>query len=136
MNTVQISRQRELLQAIASDIADAEQIAFGSSMDMESKQQLLGEKFSQIRQTAMAGINDRNATAMILGGYKADCLESLLGFLDLSNSTVDEIADGLLKEPSDTQLQLLAMSATSYAERVSKYLQLKADVIQQEVNNG
>jgi len=69
-------------------------------------------------------------------GYKADCLDCLLGFLNLSNGQVAEMEDSGQAELSDTQLQLLAMAATSYAERVSRYLQLKSDLIQQEVDNG
>lgn len=138
MNTIQIERQRDLLQSIVLDISDIEQLAFGSSIDLESKQQLLGEKLCQIRQTATAGLFDEHINAVILDGYKSDCLDSLMGFLDLSNSIMDETVTGLTTEATDTQLQLLAMAATSYVERFAKYLQLKEGLVRQSqgVDNG
>jgi hypothetical protein len=136
MNTGHIEQQRNLLQTIAIEISDVEQIAFGSSMDPESKQRLLGEKLCQIRQAAMAGINDQDIATVILNGYRVDCLDSLLGLLNLSNSTVDEMEEGGKIEPTDMQLQLLAMAARNFGNRFEKYMQLKTDVIQGEVANG
>lgn len=129
MNTGQIERQRDLLQAIVLDISDIEQIAFGSSMDPESKQQLLGEKLCQIRQTALGGINDRESFDRILQGYHDDCISQLSWMWETFE---DLIFDDTVK---DEQLQQLALAARNFSDLVDKFLQLKTGV-GQEVSNG
>lgn len=128
MNIVQTEAQRRLLQSIMVDISDVEQLTFASSLDPESKQQVLAEKLCQIRQTVLAGINDWQITVEILAGHKQGCMDSLGGFQGLLSGTLDDMDELGLVEPSDEQLQLLAMAARNYAGRVERYLTLRAEV--------
>lgn len=129
MITVQLERQREILRAIASNISDVEQIAFGSSIDMGSRQQLLGEKLCQIRQAANIGINDQEISERILEGYRSDLMGRLAGMGDLFNNIL------MNGEFDDHRLQLLGFAARNFADGAWKYLQLKNGA-NSEVANG
>jgi hypothetical protein len=119
MITAQLERQREILRAIASTISDVEQIAFGSTIDMESRQQLLGEKLCQIRQAANIGINDQEIPEGILERYRSDLMGRLAG--------MGELLDDILEagELDDLRLQVLGFAARNFSDGVGKYLQLK-----------
>jgi len=134
MNTVQIVKhQRDLLSSIATDIADVEQMA-GRILAKGVTSRLLANKISQIKDTATTGIVDEHINAVILDGYKQDCLDSLLGLQRLVHLTVVANEEDGEVEPSDEQLQHLAMAARNYTDRVESYLQLMAGMAEEEIN--
>lgn len=116
-----IERQRELLKSIALDVSDIERIAFGAGAHPASRQQVLAEKLRSIRQTAMAGINDRAVIERILHGYRTDCLSRMRWL----NDACDRIIGGGYFHVKDESLQEMALAASCFAASVEKYLSLR-----------
>lgn len=129
MNTVQIEQQRNLLHAIVLDISDVEQIAFGSSHDLNSKQRLLSEKLCQIRQNAVAGMNNQEIINRIIQGYHDDCMTQLAWMWETFEDLIYNDVVG------DEQMQQLALAARNFSNLAEKYLQVKNGA-GKEVDNG
>lgn len=137
MNTMQTTRQRELLQNIVADIGDIERIAFGPMEDYTERQQRLAQALGKVRRAAMAEINLAAATE-ILAGYKGDAIDGVVALRSMIASKIGAVEDrpGLL---SDNDLQMVSLVAQSVVDRVEKYMRLRDDVVNAdylEVDHG
>ncbi len=131
MNTQikQLEKQNDLLQRIAMDTTDIEQIV-GGSMAPDDRQRALLVKIGNIRRAALAGMSDREITVKILTGYREDCVNVLF--------TVKEQLDAYFSgriSLNDEQLQHMVMACEMYVRMTQKYFGKKAQS-GVEVENG
>ena len=121
-----IERQNRLLQQIALDTLDIEQII----MVPGDRQQVAREKIREIRQCALAGMSDREVTNEILSGYREDCVNVLF----TAKQQLDAYFSGRISLDDD-QLQHMVVACEMYTVRAREYFE-KKNMSGMEVDHG